>query len=132
MKSLRREIGVWLFGVSTMIGLGAATISFISARDEARRFFDQQLRIMAHNVDVTQSNVPVQVMASLNEDPDDDFAIQVWNGSGVSIRVWPAGLDLPQAASPGCHDIQSGNVSWRTYAITTSAHSVQVSQLVVF
>lgn len=131
MRSLKAQLGVWLFVLSTLVGLMAAIISFMSARHEAWRFFDQQLRIMAQNVAISTTAVPAPEGIAAAHDPEDDFLIQVWDAHGHLVRHWPATIDLPdlpKAGASGFDDVMTSFGQWRRYAVIAPGVTIQVSQ----
>ena len=128
MRSLRAQLGIWLFVLSTLVGLIAATISFMSARHEAWRFFDQQLRIMAQNVAVSTTAVLDPEGITAAHDPEDDFLIQVWDARDHLVRHWPAAIDLPKAGAGGFDDVTTSDGQWRRYAVIAPGTTIQVSQ----
>ena len=128
MKSLKVQLGTALFCVSTAIGLLSAGISYNSARDEAWRFFDQQLRTVAHNVaDGSAGPLPRDVTAS-SQDPEDDFMIQVWDANGQLLRIWPDDSPLPKAKAAGFFNTRSPVGKWRCYNFAGDKFTSQVCQ----
>lgn len=128
MNSLRAELGVWLLVVIGLVGIVASTISFITARNEAWRFFDQQLSIVAHAVDASGSGSQMPDSATTAFDPEDNLVVQVWDDRGRIIRHWPADVDLPRPSAEGFQNGKTGGVHWRRYAVVTPRFTVQVSQ----
>ena len=130
MTSLRTQLWFWLLGLMTLAGLLAATFAYWSAQDEAKGFFDNQLRLMAIYVGDPVGAAPAMVVAD-DADPvdvEDNFLVQVWDGGGRLIRSSLPSEKLAAAAKTGFSDTASTSGSWRTYTLVAANRTVQVSQ----
>ncbi len=129
MTSLRTQLWFWLLGLMTLAGLLAATFAYWSAQDEAKGFFDNQLRLMAIYVGdpVGAAAAPVADNADPG-DAEDNFLVQVWDGGGRLIRSSLPSEKLAAAAKTGFSDTASTSGSWRTYTLVAANRTVQVSQ----
>lgn len=129
MRSLKTQLGLSLFIVSIAVGLLAAAISFKMAHAEAWRFFDQQLRIIAHNLESGGANpTPLPEAEASSHDPEDDFVVQIWDVSGWLLRQWPTGPILPKGTIGGFRDVVAPDGKWRCYMVIAADHAIQVSQ----
>ena len=127
MTSLRTQLWVWLLALLTVVGLAVAASSFWIVQDEANGFFDHQLRQIALNVG---EGLPSAVTAADTSphDPEDDFAIQIWDASGVTNRQLTTSAPVPRGSTTGFSDFKSPVGDWRTYTLMGPARTVQVSQ----
>ena len=126
--SLRTQLWAWLIGLMTVVGLLAALFAYQSAQDEAKGFFDNQLRLMAVYAGEAGAELPTAQEGAAAHDTEDDFAVQVWNAEGTMLRSsLPAGAP-PRAAVTGFSDTQTASGAWRTYTLVRPRSTVQVSQ----
>ena len=128
MISIRRTAFVWLAGLMAIIGVCAATTSYLLARNEASDFLDNQLRQIALYVGDAPP-VPVDgPVGSVPHDPEDDFVIQVWDADGRPMRQSQRSVDIPRQQATGLADISTADNEWRVYTLATPDRTVQVSQ----
>ena len=87
MTSLRTQLWLWLLGLMIVAGLLAASFAYWSAQDEAKGFFDNQLRLMAiYMGDPVVAPSPPSADDADPPDPEDDFLLQVWDQTGRPLR----------------------------------------------
>jgi two-component system, OmpR family, sensor kinase len=129
VASLRTQLWFWLSGLLTVAGLLAAAFSFWTAQDEARSFFDNQLRLMAIHVgDPATPAVAAPTQVPGDHDPEDDFLVQVWDAGGTQVRSSLPLVDVPAGDKTGFSDVSSASGRWRTYTLKAPSRTVQVSQ----
>lgn len=131
MTSLRTQLWFWLLALMTLAGLLAASFAYWSAQDEAKGFFDNQLRLMAIYVgDPVGAAAPAATTADDADpaDPEDNFLVQVWDGTGRLVRSSLPSETLAAAGKTGFSDTTSASGSWRTYTLVAANRTVQVSQ----
>ena len=79
MRSLRTELWKWMLGLLTTVEIVAAGIFYWNAKGEAQGFFDQQLRLIALNVDTrTRDRAPLP-----NDAPPTTQRTTLWCRSGT-------------------------------------------------
>ncbi|MCW5704837.1 MAG: hypothetical protein CFE29_28900 [Bradyrhizobiaceae bacterium PARB1] len=112
MNSLRNTALVWMTSLLTVVGILAVVISYQLARNEAAGFLDSQLRQIALNAGqgLVADAAPPAVY-----DPEDDFAIQIWDAPAKKIRNSSGGIEVPLQASPGFATISASGEEWRVY-----------------
>lgn len=96
-----------------VVGAVAVLISYELARREAAGFLDGQLRQIALNV---------------GDDPEDDFAIGLWNAAGESLPTAPNATTLPRQPGSGFSTVKFGGEDWRVYTASDGRGTVQVAQ----
>jgi two-component system OmpR family sensor kinase len=96
-----------------VVGAVAVLISYELARSEAAGFLDGQLRQIALNV---------------GDDPEDDFAIGLWNAAGESLSTAPNATTLPLQPGSGFSTVKFGGEDWRVYTASDGRGTVQVAQ----
>jgi two-component system OmpR family sensor kinase len=128
MTSLRTELWIGMLSLLTSVGLVAAGFSYWNAGEEARGFFDQQLRLIALNVDVHGRDFTANIGDAPPHDPEDDFVVQVWDQTGTPLRTMAPGPDIPKGGVTGFRDALIGSTMWRSYTLIRRRHTVQVSQ----
>lgn len=129
MKSLKRQLTVWILGLVTVVGIAASAISFHVAEDEANTFLDQQLMEIARSVD-EGSQLPAMQKNFLKESKSQqarDFVIQVWEDDKPTVTSRP-GFDLPINTKTGFSDRTWDQAAWRVYTMVHKNRIVQVSQ----
>jgi len=131
MTSLRTELWRWMIGLLASVGLVTAAISYWDMGNEARRFFDQQLRLIALNADITAKAKIAAPRDNAPHDPEDDFVVQVWDAQGHPRQTHAPGPDIPRGTVTGFRDVNGPSGHWRTYTLVTGSDTVQVSQQIV-
>ena len=129
MKSLKKQLIVWLVGLLTLVGALAGGVSFHFALKEANGLLDHQLSQIARSVD-EGSQLPAMQAEFRQEDLAQrrrDFVIQVWVEK-EPVRSSRPGFDLPRIAVPGFSYVSSHQSKWRVYTMIHPHRTVQVSQ----
>src|ERR1700730_2512526 len=96
MTSLRRTALLWMTAMLSIVGIAGAAVSYWLASDEANAFLDGQLRQIALNAGegVTDTADP-----PIQHDPEDDFAVEIWNGAGETLHASRSAVDVPGSPS---------------------------------
>jgi len=128
MISIRRTAFIWLAGLMAIIGVCAATVSYLLARNEAADFLDSQLRQVALYVGDAPSAPLVGPDGGVPHDPEDDFVVQVWDAAGRPLRQSHPSVGIPRQETTGFADISTAHDNWRVYTLATPNRTVQVSQ----
>lgn len=128
MISIRRTAFIWLAGLMAIIGVCAATGSYLLAGNEASDFLDNQLRQVALYVGDAPSGPVAGPVGGVPHDPEDDFVIQVWDAAGRPLRQSHPSIDIPRQPATGFADISTVGDNWRVYTLATPNRTVQVSQ----
>lgn len=125
-NSLRRSALIWMTGLLVIVGLAAIPIAYVYARNEAAEFLDSQLRQIALNagMGLPQATGP----AAEDQDPEDRFAITIWDAAGRVVHQSLPDVRIPQQAMPGFANVSADGESWRIYTVTDQARTVQVAQ----
>ncbi len=129
MKSLKKQLTIWLVGLLTVVGLLGAGFSFYLALGEANKLLDHQLFQIAQSVD-EGSQLPVMQAKFRKEsatEREKDFVIQVWVGKEPVVASRP-GFDLPRGKVSGLSDVSWRGSKWRVYTMVHPHRTVQVSQ----
>ncbi len=124
VRSIRRELVVWLAaGMLVAIAI-AAIATYLRARDEANAIFDYQLRQMAASI----TGMPL-AGAPLGSAPGTDaLVIQVWDRNGVQLFVSQPQPPLPRHAQLGYNTVATSNGEWRIFSTLAGGQVVQVAQ----
>jgi two-component system, OmpR family, sensor kinase len=113
MTSLRHTALVWMTVLLAVVGAFAVVISYEVARSEAAGFLDGQLH---------------QIALNIGRDPDDDFAIGLWNAAGDSLPTASNASALPRQPHSGFSTVKFGGEDWRVYTASDGRGTVQVAQ----
>ncbi|HXT06679.1 MAG TPA: ATP-binding protein [Roseiarcus sp.] len=124
--SLRRTALLWMTGLLTVVGLVTILIAYGYVRGEADEFLDGQLRQIALNAGtgVSVANAPEAV----DHDPEDQFAITIWDERGRVVHQSLAGVAIARQARSGFADVNADGERWRVYATHGGGRTVQVAQ----
>jgi two-component system OmpR family sensor kinase len=125
MISLRRSALIWMTVLLAAVGVVAFLIAYKIAESEAADFLDGQLRQIALNAgggpgDLSEPEVKV--------DPEDEFAIEIWDTAGASLRKSSNDVILPRQSATGFTTIRFRDELWRVHQISGRHQTVQVGQ----
>ncbi|MCX5493308.1 ATP-binding protein [Kaistia dalseonensis] len=127
--SLKTTAFLWLAALMTIIGLIAAIVSYGLMRAEADDFLDGQLRRIAIYVGDGEPKSTAPPPTSDDEnDPDDDFLVQVWNRNGDLIRISDPSISIPRQTLTGFTSASASGETWRVYTLADEGRTVQISQ----
>jgi two-component system OmpR family sensor kinase len=119
---------MWMLGLLTSVGLVAAGIFYWNTREEAQGFFDQQLRLIALNVDARGRDRVSRANDAPPHDPEDDFVVQIWDEAGNPLPTMAPGPAIPRGSAGGFRNVTTDSGRWRSYVLITGDRTVQVSQ----
>ena len=127
MKSIRRQLLVWLFG-GLMVAVAAAAVgTYLRAREEANALFDYQLKEMAASLTGAPLNaVPGGLPGSDNG--DDALVVQIWDRNGVQLYLSQPRRTLPQYAQLGFTTVHTDEGAWRVFSTYAGGQVVQIAQ----
>jgi signal transduction histidine kinase len=128
MTTLRRQLYVSLILLLTAAGIGGGISAYFVSRQEPDAFLDGQLRQIALYVGDVGRAAPAIDPSAPTLDPDDAIVIQIWNGSGMPVRLSHPAIDIPRQVATGFSNTIGANDSWRTYTLVSPNRIVQVSQ----
>jgi two-component system OmpR family sensor kinase len=124
--SLRRTALLWMTGLLTVVGVLTILIAYVYVRAEAAEFLDGQLRQIALNAGngMPAANAP----SSADRDPEDQFAITIWDARGDVVHQSLPAIDIPHQSRAGFSDVKAAGVQWRVYTTGDGSQTVQVAQ----
>jgi two-component system, OmpR family, sensor kinase len=127
MRSIRRQLLVWLLAGLSLAIIGAAIGTYLRARDEANALFDYQLKEMAASLtDAPFAGVPPA--ASSTPPGPDTLVVQIWDRNGVQLFMSQPRRVLPQHAQLGFTTISTDSGEWRIFSTLSDGQVVQVAQ----
>jgi two-component system OmpR family sensor kinase len=124
MKSLRQTILVWITVLLAVVGAGAAAASYYSAKVEADKLLDAQLRQIALNAGEGLSPDAQPRMAHSLED---EVSIQIWNASGEMV-LHASSTNMPRQSQLGFTDLDFAGKSWRVFTASDGRRTAQAAQ----
>jgi two-component system OmpR family sensor kinase len=124
-RSLRGTALIWTTILLTVVGAVAAVVSYELARREAAGFLDGQLRQIALNAGEGSSE---NAGSTADQDPEDEFAIGIWNAAGGSLRATHDAVTLPRQPVVGFSTVNFAGDDWRVFRLDEKSRSVQVAQ----
>jgi signal transduction histidine kinase len=129
MKSLKRQLIVWIVGLVAGVGILASGVSYYFALQDANTFLDHQLQEVAVSVD-EGSQLPAMQASFVRENKEEqerDFVIQVWVENNPVVSSRPD-FNLPRQKTSGFSDAVWGHSQWRIYTMVHPHRTVQISQ----
>lgn len=128
VPSLRRTALAWITALLLVAGLITADAAYRYSESETAGFLDGQLRQIAQNAGprLAAANAP----AAPDQDPEDRFAVTIWDAAGHEVHQSPPGADIPLQPKSGFADAQAGGEAWRVYTLHGKTGAVQVAQRV--
>ena len=128
MKSIRRELLVWLLlGLALAIVI-AAIGTYMRAREEANALFDYQLKEMAASLTDAPFVAAPASAGSISSPGSDTLVVQIWDKSGVQLFLSQPRRELPQNAQLGFTTINTDSGQWRVFSTLAGGQVVQVAQ----
>ncbi len=127
MRSIRRELLVWLLlGIALAVAV-AAMGTYWRARDEANALFDYQLKEMAASLtDAPFAAVPAG--AGAIGPGSDAMVVQIWDRNGVQLFLSQPQRVLPQNAQLGFTTVATEQGPWRVFSALAAGQVVQIAQ----
>jgi two-component system OmpR family sensor kinase len=127
MRSIRRNLLVWLLIGMALAITGAAVGTYLRARDEANALFDYQLKEMAASLtDAPFAAVPSG--ATGDRPGSDTLVVQIWDRNGVQVFLSQPRRVLPRHAQLGFTTIATDSGEWRVFSTLAEGQVVQVAQ----
>ena len=107
-------------------GCIAAAATYHYSKNETDLFLDGQLRQIALNAGprLTAATAP----ADPDHDPEDRFAITIWDAAGNILHQSFPGTNIPLLPKPGFATVHVGRKVWRAYMLRDAGQSIQVAQ----
>jgi len=127
MRSIRRQLLLWLLVGLTLTTAAAALAVYSRARAEARDLFDYQLQLMA-------AAFPNEGFGSATAPPLDEagsgdvMVVEIWDSNGAQLYLSRPGSPPPQSADIGFSTVTTPRGDWRVYSTIVGNNIVQVSQ----
>ncbi|MDD2705182.1 MAG: ATP-binding protein [Acidocella sp.] len=125
-RSLRRTALVWITALLAAAGLIATCAAYRYSESETSVFLDGQLRQIALNAGPGMA--AVNAPAAPDQDPEDSFAVTIWNAAGHLIHQSLSGTNIPLQPKSGFANADSGGEAWRVYTLRGQNQAVQVAQ----
>jgi two-component system, OmpR family, sensor kinase len=127
VRSIRRELLLWLLlGIAVAVAV-AAMGTYWRARDEANALFDYQLKEMAASLtDAPFAAVPAG--AGAIGTGSDAMVVQIWDRNGVQVFLSQPHRVLPQNAQLGFTTVATENGPWRVFSTLAQGQVVQIAQ----
>ena len=92
IRSLRRTALAWITVLLAVAGLITTGAAYRYNESETAGFLDGQLRQIALNAGpgLAAANAP----AAPDQDPEDSFAVTIWDAAGHDVHQSPPGVDI--------------------------------------
>jgi two-component system OmpR family sensor kinase/two-component system sensor histidine kinase QseC len=131
MTSLRRFAMIWWGGVLAAMSLVSAAGTYYFVAQEADDALDEQLKLVASYVGADPEEPAALDGRAFATDPEDELVLQFWRPDGSLAGTSHPEIAIPRQANTGFADIRAADDSWRTFTLTGSEGTIQVSQRMV-
>ena len=125
MRSIRRELLLWLLLGLVVAVVAAATSTYYRARHEARELFDYQLKQLALSVSSQRVSLPSEGQRNNREE---DFIIQIWDRDEKLFYSSKPEAQIPIQAVPGYAFVATPAGRWRVYGMRDRDKLIQTAQ----
>ncbi|MDR5853724.1 ATP-binding protein [Caballeronia sp. LZ062] len=124
MRSIRRQLLVWLLAL-VIVGVGfAGWLIYRQALAEANELFDYQLQQIA----AALPSEPFSSVLSSRSETDEGVVIQIWNRNGVLMYYSHPRVPLAPHAELGFSTETTPRGEWRVYSAIVGDNVVQLAQ----
>ena len=125
MRSIRRELLLWLLLGLVVAVVAAATSTYYKARHEARELFDYQLRQLALSLSNQRVSLPSE---GQRNNRDEDFVIQIWDRDQKLFYSSRPEAQIPIQPVPGYAFVATPAGRWRVYGMHDRDKLIQTAQ----
>jgi two-component system OmpR family sensor kinase len=127
MRSIRRELLVWLLA-GLLLGVAVAAVgTYLRARQEANALFDHQLQEMVASLTGAPfAAAPAGFGAS--DAADNALVVQIWDRNGMQLYLSQPQRVLPLHAQLGFTNLRTESGEWRVFSALTGSQVIQVAQ----
>lgn len=125
MRSIRRELLLWLLLGLVVAVVAAATSTYYRARHEARELFDYQLKQLALSVSNQRVSLPSE---GQRHNRDEDFVIQIWDRDEKLFYSSRPEAQIPFRPVPGYAFVATPGGRWRVYGMSDRDKLIQTAQ----
>lgn len=126
--SLRQTALISVTVLLAVAGLIAASVAYLYSESETADFLDGQLRQIALNAG--PGPVAASAPPAPDQDPEDRFAVTVWNAEGQIVHQSLPGVAIPIPPTSGFSSAQIKGEAWRVYTLRGTVQTVEVAQRV--
>ena len=127
MKSIRRQLLLWLLSGLTLAVAAAGARIYFQTLEEANELFDYHLKQMAASLP-SDAFGPVPPARRDGHETEDELIVQIWDRTGVQLYFSHPGSRLPQRAELGFSTVATPAGRWRVYSVLERNNVVQVAQ----
>lgn len=128
MRSIRGRLLAGLLGGMLVVLLAGAVLIYAAVQDEVAELFDYQLEQTAYEFAAQPLPAPAALPHKKSDDPEADFVIQVWDGTGGVLFRSSTDVELPRGSRPGFSRREVDGERWRLFDADVGGRHVQVAQ----
>lgn len=130
MTSLRGRLLAWLLGLLTVMSVLAGIAAYGLDRSEVDASLDGELRQIALNVGHTSAPLGATQGDGVALDPEDEFVVTIWEGSGQRHSSDPAFV-TGRPTQSGYSNFEAAGEAWRSYSRIDGYRTIQAAQRLV-
>jgi len=127
VKSIRARLSAYLLLAAVLFATAVGLVTYLRTVAASERLFDYQLRQIAQSLrdqgDIANATLPFQ-----SEDSALDVVVQIWTNDGRIAYLSQPGNPLPDRATLGYADVDSGDQRWRVFSMAAKDRIIQVAQ----
>ena len=125
MRSIRRNLLIWLLAALSAGLLAGAVGVYLQARADANELFDYHLRQVVASLPGGSFPAIVGHETAILED---GTVIRIWDQSGTSLYFSHPQTRLPERAELGFSTVNTGQGRWRVFSAVVGSNVVQAAQ----
>ena len=128
MKSLRKQLLLWLAPVFLAAAVMAVVCSYYMFGSMVGWFMDNQMQVLAQSHTVETIGPPTLRPVTDHYVEKGATIVQIWDGQGGLLTSSYPSLAAPLQARDGFHEVQIDSQRWRIYSVHTPGRTVQAIQ----
>lgn len=133
MKSLRKQLLVWLVPVFLMVAVFATVWTYYMFGSMVSGFMDSQMRVLADShADGTLDPPTMRPLTEHAVAEKGALVVQIWDGQGGLLTSSYPGIQVPLQPKDGFADVTGGWRRWRVYSVHMPNRTVQSIQCLEF
>ena len=132
MKSLRKQLLVWLVPVFLAAAVIATVWTYYMFGSMVSWFMDSQMQVLADSHAQETIGPPTLRPLTAHHIEKGATIVQIWDGQGGLLTSSYPELPVPLQAADGFEDVTIGSQRWRVYSVHTLGRNVQSIQNLEF
>jgi two-component system, OmpR family, sensor kinase len=132
LKSLRKQLLVWLVPVFLTAAVVATVWTYYMFGSMVRMFMDNQMHVLADSHTAETIGPPTLRPLTEHNVGKGGLIVQIWDGQGGLLTSSYPALAMPLQPADGFREVKLGSQRWRVYSVHTPGRTVQSIQNLEF